>query len=246
MIPIEKGKLRIEKLVNRFFPYISKVKNNYLRKNSFSMKNLFALMWYCFATASLHASSIYLYRSDFFRLNQGSFQIVSYFNMGSSPNTFQLQSRREFIQNDTLFMQIVFNTTFPVSALGCSRIDTIQQTLSAGGFEYINVSTGVITYNDTNSSVIDTLWHLFDSTFTSTLTYPELSFQNLILISDETKLIARNENDPVTQMILYNLNGQFIRKEDETEIYIEDLASGIYLLRIITNSGIILQRKWFK
>lgn len=197
-------------------------------------------------TASLHASSIYLYKSDFFRLSQESYKIVSYFNMGSSPNTFQLQSRREFIQNDTLFLQIVFNTTFPVTALGCSRIDTIHQTLSAGEFDCVHVSTGVITYNDTNPGVIDTLWRLFDSTFTSTLSHPEFGFHNLLLVSNETKLSARNDNDPVSQMILFHLNGQFIRKEDETEIYIEDLPAGIYLLRVMTTSGVILQRKWFK
>lgn len=206
------------------------------------MKRLTTFFLFIFLFAS--SSKAYLYATDFYRLNQSSFRTVSYFSMGVGGNSFPIQSRREFVQSDTLFLRIAFNTTFPTGAFGAIQSDTIDQTLPSGNFNYINVSTGIIKYNDTNSNIIDTVWSMFDSTFSAVLSTSLLDFSETQLMMTETVLSLKNETDPVEEILLYSMNGQLIRREEDSELYIGDLHSGVYIVLGKTVSGVIAKRKW--
>lgn len=181
--------------------------------------------------------------SSFTRLNADEFKIYSEFHSGSG-SCFPYQTRTESISNDTLFLKLVFETRFPLSAFGCNRLDTMTRTINDAGIHYINVSTGIIVENDTNPNIADTLWSMFDSTFNATLEINDL-LENDFEIEYDQQYLTTTGAKTIESMQLLDLNGKALILQQGNKMNVSLLSCGIYLLRIFS-SGSIHTILWYK
>jgi hypothetical protein len=182
--------------------------------------------------------------SFFQRLSDTEFRVHSFFTGGNST-CFQNQARSENLQNDTLFLKIVFETRVIVDGLGCERYDTIQQTLFNSEIDFINVSTGVITFDDNDPTLADTIWSMYDSTFTAVLGLPDLQTNDLKLFYSQNQLLIQSPQT-ISAIELFDLNGKRLFSEQGNQLDVSTLQTGIYLLRLFSQSGSMGTIRWFR
>jgi hypothetical protein len=197
-----------------------------------------ALIFANFSVAQL------LYRSEFYRLNATDFKIKSYFSSGAGF-CFQTQTRSENLQNDTLFLRLVFETRFGMAANGCVRWDTIVQTMIVPEINYINVSTGIITVDQNDITLADTLWSMHDSTFNAVLGLADLSQNNLQLQVDQQQLTVTGSEE-ISHLQLIDLNGKQLVYQQGNTVDVSILAPGVYLLRVFSGGNKVQVLRWYK
>jgi hypothetical protein len=198
----------------------------------------FTLLIACFGNTQV------LYKSHFYRLNDTDFMIHSFFLMGSGA-CFPYQARAEQLHHDTVFLKLVFDTRPPDAALGCQRLDTLTQTIIGSQVNYINVSTGIITFNDIDQNIADTLWGMYDSTFNAVLGLADLSQNNLQLQVDQQQLTVTGSEE-ISHLQLIDLNGKQLVYQQGNTVDVSLLAPGVYLLRVFSGANNVQVVRWYK
>lgn len=182
------------------------------------------------------------YDCTFENLHNNQYKVEAYFS-GSGDNCFDSQVRSEYLRNDTLFLNNLYLFPSVFNAFGCERKDTLQQSILSAEINYINISTGIIYYN-TSSGEYDTIRNKFESTFNSELAVPLLSNSNFQWTTSEEHLTVTGDS-PIQSLCIYTINGELLLCEDNNQAIIQNLARGVYLMRIIAADQIIVAR-WYK
>jgi hypothetical protein len=208
----------------------------YIKDENFSVFFLFGDISFCLCAGILG-------NSDFYRLNDSQFKVVSFFNY-SSGSCFSLQDRRERIHSDTLYLELVFETRFGMTPNGCGRLDTLERTLSVP-VNYINVSTGIVTFDSLDNSLADTIWGMHDSTFNAIAGLPDPEIGELQLSCFQNKLSIMGSQS-VSAIALIDLNGKQLLFSEGNILDVALLESGVYLLRIVAASGAERTVRWHR
>lgn len=183
------------------------------------------------------------YDCDFNQLNTTQYELKSYFS-GDGDNCFEIQTRLEWISNDTVFLKNLYHYPTIMNAFGCSRRDTLERTLFSQDIHYVNVSAGIIYYSSWVPLETDTIWTRFDSTFAaplgiSAVPEPEFSW------SCNNNLLTVNGKSSVERMEILTSEGKTIQVITGAQTDVSALATGIYLLRIFAGTDVYTIR-WFK
>jgi hypothetical protein len=197
------------------------------------MKAIITGLFLCF-TVTILASEV-LYNSSFSRLNDTQFRTHSFFSAGAG-SCWPIQFRFEHLSNDTLYLELIFETRMTATINWCNRVDTMTQTNLDPGIHYVNVSTGIITFDSTDQTLGDTLWHMFDSTFNAVLGLEENATSGWSL-SYTQDLLTVNGKEPIGQIQVVDLSGQQVMLQSGNVLDVSELVTGIYLLRVLTESG---------
>ena len=186
-----------------------------------------------------------LYGSDFYRLNETDIRVKSYF-AGNGNGCFQTQYRFESISNDSLFFKILFDVRTPATALQCSRNDTVSTAQITDAFSFINVSTGVIRFGEFETSPADTIWNVSDSTFNAQLGIPDFGSSSGLSWNISNNELTVFSDAQLQSLELVDLNGKTMLYTKEDHFDISFLESGVYLMRVLTGSGIYKTIRWFR
>lgn len=206
------------------------------------MKTVLLSVWLLIPVLS--QAQYVLIESNFYKLNQTQFGVYSAFHSGFTE-CYPDQARTEIVSNDTLFLKMVFETRVIVAAMPCDRTDTIEQTIIDSEIHFINVSTGIVTFDQNDPMLADTIWSIFDSTFAAELTLPEFSGNDLQLFCSQDQLTVKSPQT-VQQLQVIDLNGKQLLTTNGNILDVSLLESGVYLLRVFTASGDVGTIRWFK
>jgi len=204
------------------------------------MKAIIVSLFLCFSFIG-HTSVLYM--STFSRLNNTDFRVLSYFSSGSGL-CWPYQTRFEHLSNDTLYLELIYETRLAAPALGCNRADTMTQTNMDPGIHYINVSTGIITFDSTDNTIGDTLWSMFDSTFNAVLGLSDFSTNGFELSYAQNQLTV-NGKKTIEQIEVIDLSGQQVMLQSGNKLDVSRLMTGVYLLRLFSASGGTIVR-WYR
>jgi hypothetical protein len=176
--------------------------------------------------------------STFARLGATEFKARSYFGCPVT-NAFPLASHKQIVRNDTLFIMLVFETRFAAAIDWGVRIDTLEQQIFDPSIDYINVSTGKVTFDTTDWALADTIWGMFDSTFTAA---PPPAYTPYVS-NGQLKIKGPEE---VAGFGLFDMNGKLQASASGNATDAPFLAAGIYLLCIVTASGAEQTVRWYR
>jgi hypothetical protein len=196
------------------------------------MKAIIIGLFLCFTFTGRTAEV--LYASMFSRLNDTQFKARSFFNAGGG-SCWSIQTQFEHVSNDTLYLELIFETRLASNFFGCVREDTLTQTNFDPGIHYINVSTGIIKFDSIDWTIGDTLWHMFDSTFNIVAGLDEWR-NNWQLVFAQNELTVTGKQS-IQQIQVIDLSGQQVMLQHDNKLDVSGLVTGIYLLRVLTKSG---------
>jgi hypothetical protein len=203
------------------------------------MRILF-LIGFLFLSGSAKA---WLVQSTFTRLSPTGFKATSHF---SCSGVYLIASaRRQIVRNDTLFIQLVFETRFAANAGGGARKDTLVQEILDPNIRYVNVSTGKVTFDQQDFTLPDTIWGIFDSTFIAT-ELPHYQVNDLQVFNLQNKLTVKSPQATISAITLIDLNGKLVLREEGNQLDISALRTGMYLLRVFSASGAVGTLRWYR
>ena len=203
------------------------------------------ILFCCCLLAAFFSRAQSFYGSDFYRLNDNEFKVVSFFTVSNSNCFGGYQVRAEEISNDTLFLRILFEMRVPTLSDGCNRLDTISRTNQSSDIHFINVSTGRIKFDTNDITVGDTSWAMYDSTFNAVVGLPDLA-QNRFDLHQHQQQLTVSGSEEISNLQLIDLNGKELLFQEGNKLDISLVCPGIYLLRVFSGSGNTSVVRWYK
>jgi hypothetical protein len=64
-----------------------------------------------------------------------------------------------------------------------------------------------------------------------------ISADNDTAFSFDGTIIVANANDPIVELSVYDLNGRAIASTSTTQLSVEKLPAGLYIVRVVTSKG---------